>query len=379
VAAAVAATQTAQVPAAATTATLPTETSTAVAQETATPTPVATNTAVPATLTPTSAPPTATTVTSACQAVRYATRLRAGMRAYVALVPPVANRVRENPARSARVTGSLDPGVAMTILDGPRCADSWFWWYVQADNNVRGWTSEGQAGEYWLVPGEPPVVTPTTTPTTAPPGTSDFSGEWQTNFAYLSLNQQGNQVVGSYTRYSRTQPTTLSGSVNNGVLTGVNETGTSFRLVLSADGQNFTGTWTGRDGRQYPWCGTRGNALPPGCGFSGYWQTNHRTGGWVELTQSGDWITGRYFNGSAEGNITGQFEFFGRMQEYSLAGSYEADSNSAGDRGFIRFTLVDLGNEQFTGCWRNTVTGTVGNWCGWHGAVGSCPQVSVCE
>lgn len=338
-----------------------------------------TPTSFPPTATVTPIPPTATTAASACQSVTYATRLRAGMRAYVAPIPPTANRVRENPARAAQVVGSIEPGIAMTILDGPRCADGWFWWYVQADNNVRGWTSEGRAGEYWLIPGEPPAVTPTGTAIVVPGGGSTFTGDWQTNFAYLSLTQSGNQVVGFYIRYSRTQPTTLSGSVNNGVFTGVNETDTRFRLVLSPDGQRFTGTWTGRDGRQYPWCGTRGSALPPGCGFSGSWQTNHRSNGWVELTQSGDWVSGRYYNGTVEGDISGHFEFSGRTQEYSIVGTYEADIDSATDHGFIRFVLVDLGNDQFTGCWRNMVTGVAGNWCGWHGSPGSCPQVSVCE
>jgi hypothetical protein len=41
----------------------------------------------------------------------------------------------------------------MEILDGPACKNQWVWWYVRAEKNgLVGWTAEGDAENYWLVP-----------------------------------------------------------------------------------------------------------------------------------------------------------------------------------------------------------------------------------
>ncbi len=80
------------------------------------------------------------------------TRLQRGMRAYVLPQPPVPNRVFQEPNRQSPLVGRIEPGAAMTIRDGPRCAQNSVWWYVQADSGLIGWTAEGQPGEYWLAP-----------------------------------------------------------------------------------------------------------------------------------------------------------------------------------------------------------------------------------
>ena len=66
--------------------------------------------------------------------------------------PPTPNRVFRCPVASRRCLGRIAPGEAMTLLDGPRCAQQSVWWYVQADNGVIGWTAEGQPSEYWPAP-----------------------------------------------------------------------------------------------------------------------------------------------------------------------------------------------------------------------------------
>jgi hypothetical protein len=41
----------------------------------------------------------------------------------------------------------------MAIIDGPECNNNMVWWYIQASgNSLRGWTSEGDSENYWLVP-----------------------------------------------------------------------------------------------------------------------------------------------------------------------------------------------------------------------------------
>ena len=82
----------------------------------------------------------------------HPTRLQRGGRAYVLPQPPVPNRVFREPNRQSALVGRIDPNEAMTLLDGPRCAQRSVWWYVQADQGVIGWTAEGQPGEYWLAP-----------------------------------------------------------------------------------------------------------------------------------------------------------------------------------------------------------------------------------
>lgn len=439
----------------------------------------------------------------------YPTRLSPNGRAYVLPEPPLSNRVRTTPSRQGRQIGSAQPWEGMTILTSHHCADGWIWWYVETDEGLTGWISEGEPGTYWLQPGDPaagsvdPLPTPTSivtppngptitdvtvctaldtnkrclppydnlpadlqrvyvnwytsglplgTQTTrewyydgtlvhsftdvaadvalgngqgfgstfydrtdnggfaqgnwqlvfrrtsngvmlgyhnftiaadnngsaSPAPATGFTGTWQTNFATMTLTQNGTRVTGSYTRYSRTVPTTLTGTVSNGILRGTNERGTAFTFRLNADGTSFSGEWIGNDGQSYPWCGVHSGPLPAGCGFSGTWNTNHRTGGWVELAQIGDTVNGRYYNGSTYGTLDGTFELFGTTQLYSMAGSYQANNN-ANDRGFFRFSLPNLDSAQFQGCWRNTTTGNAGNWCGWPGAVGSCPQVSSCQ
>lgn len=96
------------------------------------------------------------------------TRLQRGRRAYVLPQPPTPNRVFREPNRQSQLVGYIDPGAQMTLIDGPRCAQNSYWWYVQADNGVIGWTAEGQPGEYWLAPvtSNPPPGRPNVGPIT---------------------------------------------------------------------------------------------------------------------------------------------------------------------------------------------------------------------
>lgn len=83
----------------------------------------------------------------------YASRLHTGMRAYVSYNPPLPNRVRSEPNSSSVVLGFLQVGERMDILEGPTCSDQWIWWRVRSlDTGLTGWTAEGDATNYWLVP-----------------------------------------------------------------------------------------------------------------------------------------------------------------------------------------------------------------------------------
>jgi hypothetical protein len=87
----------------------------------------------------------------------YTSRLAVGGRAVVSIVPANANSVRTQPSRTAPVVGHIEPGEWMSILAGPECADGWLWWYVRSDEDVTGWTSEGDVSVYWLLLAYVPV------------------------------------------------------------------------------------------------------------------------------------------------------------------------------------------------------------------------------
>jgi hypothetical protein len=80
-------------------------------------------------------------------------RLIVGEYAYAIPEPPIPNRVRSGPGLSYSVIGLANPGVKMQVLEGPHCSDNWAWWKVHViDNDITGWTAEGNNQGYWLAP-----------------------------------------------------------------------------------------------------------------------------------------------------------------------------------------------------------------------------------
>jgi hypothetical protein len=110
----------------------------------------ATQTPVVVTQTPGSA--TQASVTVAC-AGAPPTRLRIDSYAYVNPEPPLPNNLRSEAGENNSLIGDIQPGQAMKILEGPKCADGWSWWKVRTlETDLEGWTAEGDGQSYWLVP-----------------------------------------------------------------------------------------------------------------------------------------------------------------------------------------------------------------------------------
>jgi hypothetical protein len=83
----------------------------------------------------------------------HVSQLHVGDYAIVNVESDLPNRVRSAPNRESAVLGVIAPGETMFILDGPECANGWVWWYVSAeDQQLQGWTSEGDHFEYWIMP-----------------------------------------------------------------------------------------------------------------------------------------------------------------------------------------------------------------------------------
>jgi len=83
----------------------------------------------------------------------YPSRLNVGDRAFVSTDPPLPNRVRTLPDPESLIIGYLDIAEKIEILEGPVCSSTWIWWRVRSlEKNMTGWTAEGDAEHYWLVP-----------------------------------------------------------------------------------------------------------------------------------------------------------------------------------------------------------------------------------
>lgn len=110
----------------------------------------------------------------------YSDRLAVGMR--VAVSDPKAQRVRPRPSTLAPVSAWLYPGVPVTIMDGPRCANNWVWWYVSGDDGrLLGWTPEGaNRTTPWLAP----VPTSSSAAAVTSP---TLTGAWTSSLADNSL------------------------------------------------------------------------------------------------------------------------------------------------------------------------------------------------
>ncbi len=120
----------------------------------------ATLTLIPPTLTFTVAPPpviilpTRTPMAGAYSACpnAYPSVLHKGDVAMVSLNPPVENNLRDKPSTEALLTGTLEPGEFVNIVDGPACMGVYVWWSVVSRSSTRaGWTAEGDWNNYWLV------------------------------------------------------------------------------------------------------------------------------------------------------------------------------------------------------------------------------------
>lgn len=84
----------------------------------------------------------------------YPSRLYVGNQAMVSSDPPLPNRVRSEPNTTTNnIIGMLQVGEKMEILEGPVCSQGWIWWRVRSlSTGLTGWTAEGDASGYWLVP-----------------------------------------------------------------------------------------------------------------------------------------------------------------------------------------------------------------------------------
>lgn len=82
----------------------------------------------------------------------YLSHLHPGDRAKISEDPPLSNRVRSSPGTGNKVVGTLKPGERIEILEGPSCFNDMVWWRIRSlQNDLTGWTSEGDSDDYWII------------------------------------------------------------------------------------------------------------------------------------------------------------------------------------------------------------------------------------
>lgn len=148
--------------------------------------------------------------------------------AMVSLQPWLPNNVRAEPGLSAKVIGVVQPGAILQIIDGPRCADGYSWWQSLSSAGLQGWTAEGDASGYWIVPLQPVVDWGTdqnTVTLTAGQVTSAGEIEGAINNATKYGTRPGVVILdGSQGPFVYTQPDrSLNIFVSNLALLGVNQ------------------------------------------------------------------------------------------------------------------------------------------------------------
>lgn len=199
--------------------------------------------------------------------------------------------------------------------------------------------------------------------------TVDFGGAWYTNFAEVTLQQNGLDVSGTYQRYGYNENLALTGEVTGRTLDGYfgDNPADRFTFTLSADGNTFTGGWLYRaDGALRDWCGIRIGLgpLPAGCGFSGDWITRSdytpADQPTARLQQVGPNVSGSFFNGTTNGTLLGNLGEAGPAPHHSARGLYTINGRS----NTFRWDLLDFNSSQFNGCWVNEAGQH--QWCGWR-------------
>ncbi len=275
----------------------------------------------------------------------------------------------------------LPNGTQFTVTGGPTCAfhnilkREVMWWQVETTDR-QGWLPD--AGD----PEDTVYLCRLDIPTAASAPAANFDGEWETNFARVTINQTDAVITGEYTRYGQTGVILFEGTVVGATLTGKTKvSGAKVSFTLAEDGKTFTGSWAGNE--QGDWCGARlSQPLPAGCGFSGEWQSVMTFPDaaqppalvLVTLQQIGDQVNGSYAWEESQGTLTGQIGVAGHGSDpqYSFYGDY---TNPIRGNGTFRFDLADYASQAFQGCWLNQNDGATGAWCGSRAA----PSADTCQ
>lgn len=127
---------------------------------------------------------------------------------------------------------------------------------------------------------------------------ANIEGTWNTNVAKLTLSRKGSEVTALLEGYGGDQRQELKGRVEGDTVTFDGQTPLGLtRIQIDPGGDTFH---SGNPSLAF--CGSRGNFLPGGCGFSGKWKLNapdlFPDGSYAVLRQEADKVSGTIFDGN---------------------------------------------------------------------------------
>jgi uncharacterized protein YraI len=77
--------------------------------------------------------------------------LQAGSRVAIDYRDGVPRTLRAAPTSTSAAIASLINEIALEVIEGPVCAETYNWWFVRVvGSSVTGWIAEGRPGTYWL-------------------------------------------------------------------------------------------------------------------------------------------------------------------------------------------------------------------------------------
>lgn len=161
----------------------------------------------------------------------------------------ITGTVSGNVATGTYVNGSYTGQFEFT-LSSDQNAFTGRWWRPGRDEDWSGTRTGGAPQPPQAQPQHPPQAQPQPQPS----GLASFAGSWDTNLGLMELQQNGNQLSGTYSGSA-----TLQGTVTGNYVTGTYTNGAyagQFEFTLAPDGNSFTGRWW-RPGEDRPWNGTR--------------------------------------------------------------------------------------------------------------------------
>ena len=227
---------------------------------------------------------------------------------------------------------------------------------------------------------ETPTAFPTDeagNPITPIPDPGDFSGKWSTNFASMTLEQDGTTVKGSYFLYlGGAQRQTINGTVEGNNLYGFFDGNNQLVFTLDDDEESFNGYWLDAGGKAREWCGQRDDdELKGGCGYSGNWKTKGLP---VAMNLDGDtfWVTHTGDSAFLElkslvyGDVEIELEFDPAVLAKAVGTVEMSASNAPTLRFQVTWLVADEENwDSMKGTWKALLPspGADNTWCAWRG------------
>jgi len=110
----------------------------------------------------------------------FSSPLQSGIYAYISLTHPLPNRICSGAGKATSYLGQIEPGGGVRVIEGPLCADGFWWWLVEStQGGLRGWTAEGRESEEWVIPCSDQTIACNKKPAPTPSSPAAPTSSWK--------------------------------------------------------------------------------------------------------------------------------------------------------------------------------------------------------